>query len=85
MSTRRTTLILDDESSAAARQLADHYDCSVSVAIRRSLIAQRDALAGVPKEIRQRRVRTLKQLFEMFEGNNAAEEVRRLKMEDQGF
>lgn len=85
MATRRTTLILDDESSAAARQLADHYDCPVSDAIRRSLIAQRDVLAGVPKEIRQRRVRTLKQLFEMFEGNNAAEEVRRLKMEDQGF
>ena len=85
MASRRTTLILDDESGAAARQLADHYGCPVSDAIRRSLIAQRDALAGVPKETRQRRVRTLKQLFEMFEGNNAAEEVRRLKMEDQGF
>ena len=55
------------------------------MATHRSVIAQRDALAGVPKEIRQRRVKTLKQLFEMFEGNNAAEEVRRLKMEDQGF
>jgi hypothetical protein len=85
MASRRTTLILDDESSTAARQLADHYACSVSDAIRRSLIAHRDVLAGVPKEIRQRRVRTLKQLFEMFEGNNAAEEVRRLKTEDQGF
>lgn len=85
MATRRTTLILDDESSMAARQLADHYGCPVSDAIRRSLVAQRNALAGVPKEIRQRRVRTLKQLFEMFEGNDAAEEVRRLKTEDQGF
>ena len=85
MASRRTTLILDDESSTAARQLADHYGCPVSDAIRRSLIAQRDALAGVPKGIRQQRARTLKQLFEMFEGNNAAEEVRRLKMEDQGF
>jgi hypothetical protein len=85
MANRRTTLILDDESSRAARQLADHYGCPVSDAIRRSVVAQRDALAGVPKEVRQRRVRTLKQLFEMFEGNNAAEEVRRLKMEDQGF
>jgi len=27
----------------------------------------------------------LKHLFEIFEGNDAAEEVSRLKMEDQGF
>lgn len=85
MANRRTTLILDDESSTAARQLADHYGCPVSDAIRRSVIAQRDALAGVPKEVRQRRVRALKQLFEMFKENDAAEEVRRLKMEDHGF
>jgi hypothetical protein len=85
MASRRTTLILDDESSTAARQLADYYGCPVSDAIRRSLIAQRDALAGVPKEIRQQRVRSLKQLFAMFEGNDAAEEVRRLKVEDHGF
>ena len=57
----------------------------MSDAIRRSLIAQRDTVAGVPKRIRQQRVRSLKRLFEIFEGNDAAEEVRRLKMEDQGF
>ena len=82
---RRTTIILDDESGTAARQLADHYGCPVSVAIRRSLIAQRDAVAGVPKRLRQQRVRTLKRLFDIFEGNDAAEEVRRLKAEDKGF
>ncbi len=85
MAGKRTTLILDDESSTAARQLADHYGCPVSDAIRRSVIAQRDSLAGVPKGTRQQRVRILKRLFEIFEGNAAAEEVRRLKMEDQGF
>jgi hypothetical protein len=67
MAGRRTTLILDEESGTAARQLADHCGCPV---------------AGVPKRIRQQRVRTLKRLFEIFEGNDAAEEVRRLKMED---
>jgi len=82
---RRTTIILDDESDTAARQLADHYGCPVSDAIRRSVIAQRDAVAGVPKRLRQQRVRTLKRLFEIFEGNDAAEEVRRLKAEDKGF
>ncbi len=85
MNGKRTTLILDDEARAAARQLADHYGCRVSDAIRRSLIAQRDAVAGVTKRTRQQRLKTLKLLFEIFEGNDAAEEVRRLKMENQGF
>ena len=85
MATKRTTLILDDESRTAARQLADHYGCSVSDAIRRSLIAQRDSVAGVTKRTREQRVKTLKRLFEIFEGNDATEEVRRLKSEDQGF
>ena len=85
MAGKRTTLILDDESGTAARQLADHYGCAVSDAIRRSLIAQRDSVAGVPKGARQQRVRILKRLFEIFEGNDASEEVRRLKMDDQGF
>lgn len=85
MAVKRTTLILDEESRVAARQLADHWGCPVSDAIRRSLIAQRDSVTGVTKRARQQRVRTLKHLFEIFEGNDAAEEVRRLKMEDQGF
>ena len=85
MATRRTTLILDDEADAAARQLAEHYGCSISDAIRRSLIAQRDSVIGMSKAARQQRVRTLKRLFELFEGNDAAEEVRRLKLEDRGF
>jgi hypothetical protein len=85
MNGKRTTLILDEESRAAARQLAKHYGCAVSDAIRRSVIAQRDAVAGVTKRTRQQRLRTLKRLFEIFDGNDAADEVRRLKMEDQGF
>jgi hypothetical protein len=85
MAGTRTTLILDEESRNAARQLADHYGCRVSEAIRRSLIAQRDSLAGVSKRTRQQRARILKHLFEIFEGNDAAEEVRRLKVEDRGF
>jgi len=39
----------------------------------------------VTKRIRQQRARILERLFEMFEGNDAAGEVRRLKREDQGF
>jgi hypothetical protein len=85
MAARRTTVILDEESSKAAHQLSDHYGCRLSDATRRSLIAQRDTVAGVPKQTRQQRVRSLEHLFEIFKGNDAAEEIRRLKREDQGF
>ena len=34
---------------------------------------------------RRRRVQALHRLFELFDGNGAAAEVRRLKLEDEGF
>ena len=34
---------------------------------------------------RRRRVQALHRLFELFDGNDAAAEVRRLKLEDDGF
>ncbi len=83
--TRRTTLILDDETRLAARQLAASYDCSVSEAIRRAVVLQRDAARGLPLEKRQQRVETLEHLFVLFDGNDPEEEVRRLKAEDEGF
>lgn len=85
MAKKRTTLILDEEAGAAARQLAHLYDCSVSEAIRRSVIAQRDTAAGVSRNARKVRMRILARLFELFEGNDAEEEVRRLKLQDEGF
>jgi hypothetical protein len=85
MQTKRTTIILDEESGAAARQLASHYGCTVSEAIRRSLIAQKESVTGVARRVRQQRGRALRRLFAIFEGNDAAEEVRRLKAEDRGF
>ena len=81
----RTTLILDEESRAAARQLAGRYGCTVSEAIRRSLVRQRDVELGVPPERRRKRVAALKKLYDLFEGNDPAAEVRRLKAEDDGF
>ena len=82
---RRTTLILDDETRKAARQLAASYDCSVSEAIRRAVVQQRDAVRGLPSEKRRQRVQTLERLIALFEGNDPVEEVRRLKVEDEGF
>lgn len=81
----RTTLVLDEPARAAARQLARRYGCSVSEAIRRSLIRQRDAEIGVPAARRRQRMTALRRLVSLFEGNDAAAEIRRLKAEDGGF
>ena len=45
---KRTSLILDDDTRIAARQLALRYDCSTSEAIRRAVVRHRDAVLGVP-------------------------------------
>jgi hypothetical protein len=84
-STHRTTLILDQAAQTAARQLARRYGCTVSEAIRRSVIGQRDALLGLPVEVRQERSRALRELFRLFRGSDPAKEIRRLKAEDAGF
>ena len=84
MSTR-TPVILDDEVRAAARELAGRYGCSVSEAIRRAVLRHRDAVLGLPRSRRQERVRILDRLFDLFEGHDAADEVRRLKEQDEGF
>jgi hypothetical protein len=81
----RTTVVLDDATREAARDLAHRYGCSTSEAIRRAIVRQRDALLGVPSARRKERIRILERLFEQFQDNDPAEEVRRLKEEDEGF
>ncbi len=77
--------MLDHGTREAARELAHRYGCSTSEAIRRAIVRQRDAVIGVPIAKREERVRILEILFEQFDGNDPAEEVRRLKEEDEGF
>lgn len=81
----RTTLILDDDARSAARELAHRYGCSTSEAIRRAILRHRDAVLGIPSTRRAERVRVLERLFEQFQDHDPAEEVRRLKEEDEGF
>ncbi len=81
----RTTLILDDDAKRAASELASRYGCSVSEAIRRAIVRHRDAALGVPVESRRERKLVLRRLVELFDGNDAAEEVTRLKSQDEGF
>ena len=81
----RTTLLLDDETWTAARQLAHRFGCSTTEAVRRSVLAHRDTLLGVPEARRVERVRILERLFRLFEGHNVTGETRRLKEQDEGF
>jgi hypothetical protein len=81
----RTTVVLDGKAQDAVRQLARRYRCSLSEAMRRALVRQRDAELGVPRERRRERVQALRRLFDLFEDNDPAAEVRRLKAEDAGF
>ncbi len=81
----RTTLLLDDATRAAARDLARQYRCSVSEAIRRSVIRQRDLAVGLPAGRRAERTRALRRAFELFEGNDPAAEIRSLEAQDAGF
>ena len=81
----RTTLLLDEVTRAAARDLARQYRCSVSEAIRRSVIHQRDLTVGVPAARRAERTRALRRAVELFEGNDPAAEIRSLKAQDAGF
>lgn len=82
---KRTTLLLDDDTKQAARQLALRYGCSTSEAIRRAVVRHRDAVFGVPAESRRERQKVLERLVELFDGHDAVEEVRRLKLQDEGF
>ena len=81
----RTTLLFDDETRRAAKELALRYDCSTSEAVRRAVVRHRDAVFGISNETRRGRVKTLERLFELFEGHDAEEEIRRLKDQDEGF
>ena len=81
----RTTVLLDDEVRAAARELANRYGCSTSEAIRRAVLRHREAVLGLPPSRRQERMRVLNRLFDLFEDHDAADEVRRLKEQDEGF
>ena len=82
---KRTTLLLDSETRTAAHDLAHRYECSVSEAIRRAVLRHRDAIVGIPTARREERVRILDHLFELFDGHDAADEIRRLKEQDEGF
>lgn len=81
----RTTILFDDETREAARELALRYNCSTSEAVRRAVKRHRDVVFGIPLQARKERKQVLKRLFDLFEDHDADEEIRRLKEQDEGF
>ena len=69
----------------AARELANRYACSISEAIRRAVLHHRDTLFGDSAPWREERVQVLDRLFDLFDGHNPEDEIRRLKREDEFF
>ena len=82
---KRVTLALDNSTWSAVQDLAHQYNCSTAEAIRRAIMRHRETFLGQPEAGCPERVRHLKHLFDLFEGNDAEEEVRRLKEQDEGF
>jgi len=80
----RTTLLLDDETRTAARELAARMQVSVSEAIRRAILESHGRGRGVSTEDRQKRLAALAELAESFQGYDPREELRALA-EDDGF
>ncbi len=78
----RTTIVLDEESRAAARELAATDGCTMSQAIRCAVVAERDRRVRVSPQRVAERERALRRLFELFEGHDAEAEIARLKVED---
>jgi hypothetical protein len=80
----RTTLLLDNETRAAARELAARFQVSVSEAIRRAIWESHRRERGLSLEDRQRRLKALSELVEAFRGYDPEDELRALAEED-GF
>lgn len=78
----RTTILLDDETRRAARELAARLDCSVSEAIRRAILALRREALGVSEQRRRERLAAFERMIDLFEGHDPETEIRRLKAED---
>jgi hypothetical protein len=79
----RTTVVLDERAKRAAQELAATYGCSMSEAIRRAIVEQRNQALGVSEERRRQRLQAFQRLIDLFEGHDAQAEIDRLKQDDE--
>ena len=80
---RRTSIVLDDASSQALRDLARHLGCSASEVVRRALMSYRERVVGVPVEKRRRRRAALEALIASMDGHDWRAELAALKEQDE--
>lgn len=85
MAHHRTTILLDDASRRAAKELAAALDVTPSEAVRKAIVAYRDQVVGISKDSRRRRIRALSRAIDLFAGNDAEAEVSALKEQDAFF
>jgi hypothetical protein len=81
----RTTILLDDESRRATKQVAARLEVTPSEAVRRAIVAYRDQLVGVSSDNKGRRLRAFQRAIQLFEGHDGAAEIRSLKDQDRYF
>ncbi len=79
---KHTSIMLDAVTREAAQQLATTYGCTMSDAIRRAIVQQRDRTVGVSEARRKARREALEKLIGLTDGNDAEAEVARIKAED---
>ena len=80
----KTTVLLDEESHLAARQLAAKFDVSTSQAIRQAIVGYRDLVVGPPADLVARRTAAFSKLVELFDGRDPEVEMRAMESID-GF
>ena len=65
---KRTTLLLDGDTLAAAQELALQYGFSTAEIIRRAVVRHRETELGLTEDRRQEQVRLLRRLFRSLRG-----------------
>lgn len=83
--TERTTIVLDPDSRKAAEELAAADRTSMSQAIRRAVVEERNRRLGPGSAQQRRRRQALERLFELFVEHDAAAEIAELKRQDELF
>lgn len=79
----RAVIWLDEDTRKAAGELALYRGCSISEAIRRAVLRDREDALPTPDAQQKQRTQTLRRLFELFEGHDAGAETRQLKEQDE--
>lgn len=85
MASHRTTIMLDEASRRAAKELATALEVAPAEAVRRAIVAYRDQVLGASPDWRKQRLRSFKRALDLFADHDAKAEVAALKQQDEHF